>query len=142
MSVFEQNNGDVTKEYYAEMNAKGLPGQLAVALFRAQKRSTAAKKYRGRKYKGAAYDVKNWSMSEVCRILDTMSAFEMAPKRGWKQDPKTVGYEWVLYVELPTGQCSFHSAQRLNGPDYTGDWDGLALSIERICRYCDLVERQ
>lgn len=41
--IFNQNNGDVTKAYYAEMNGKGFLGQLAVALFRAQKRSTAAK---------------------------------------------------------------------------------------------------
>jgi len=47
--VFRQNNGDTTKAYYAEMNGKGFLGQLAVALFRAQKRSTAAKKYRGRR---------------------------------------------------------------------------------------------
>ncbi len=104
--VFNQNDGEVTKAYYVELNSKGLNGQLGVALFRAQKRSTAAKKYRGRKYRSAAYDVKNWSLSEVCRILDTMTAFEMAPKWGWKRDPGTPGYEWVLYVDLPTGQCT------------------------------------
>jgi hypothetical protein len=139
-SVFKQNNGEVTKAYYAEMNAKGLPGQLAVALFWAQKRSTAAKKYRRGKFTRAAYDVKNWSLSEVCRILDLMQAFESGPQWGWQRDPKTPGYEWVLYVELPTGQCSFHSAERLNGPDYEKGWDGVGISEERICRYCDLVE--
>ena len=137
--IFHQQNGDVTKAYYDAMNAKGLPGQLAVALFRAQKRSTAAKKYRGRRFTQDAYSVKNWSMSEVCRILTTMQAFESAPRWGWKRDPKTPGYEWVLYVDLPTGQCSFHSADRLSGPDYAGDWDGAGMSTERICRYCDLV---
>ena len=68
-----------------------------------------------------------------------MQAFESAPRWGWKRDPKTPGYEWVLYVDLPTGQCSFHSADRLNGPDYQGDWDGIGMSQERICRYCDMV---
>jgi len=138
--IFNQQNGDVTKAYYAEMNRKGLPGQLAVALFRAQKRSTAAKKYGRSKFTRAAYDVKNWSLSEVCRILAIMQAFESAPQWGWKRDPKTPGYEQVLYVDLPTGQCSFHSADRLNGPDYPGEWDGIGMSEERICRYCDLVE--
>ena len=138
--VFHQQNGEVTKNYYAKMNSKGLPGQLAVALFRAQKRSTAAKKYRRGKFSHAAYDVKNWSLSEVCRILAVMQAFESAPRWGWKRDPKTSGYEWVLYVELPTGQCSFHSPERLNGPDYGGEWDGIGMSQERICRYCDLVD--
>jgi hypothetical protein len=138
--IFNQQNGDVTKAYYAEMNARGLPGQLAVALFRAQKRSTAAKRYKGRKFTAAAYDVKNWSLSEVCRVLTTMQAFESAPRWGWKRDPRTPGYEWVLYCDLPTGQCSFHSASRLSGPDYTGEWDGMGMSRERICRYCDMVE--
>jgi hypothetical protein len=122
------------------MNAKGIQGQFAVALFRAQKRSSAAKKYHKGAWRRDAYDVKNWSLSEICRILHTMSAFEMAPRWGWKKDPGTIGYEWVLYVDLPTGQCSFHSADRLNGPDYTGDWDGARMSAERICRYCDLVD--
>jgi hypothetical protein len=137
--VFKQSNGDVTKAYYAEMNQRGLPGQLAVALFRAQKRSTAAKKYRKGAWKRDAYDVKNWSLSEVCRVLTTMQAFESAPRWGWKRDQKTPGYEWVLYCDLPTGQCSFHSDDRLNGPDYPSDWDGVGMSQERICRYCNLV---
>lgn len=137
--VFTQNDGEVTKAYYAEMNQKGLAGQLAVALFRAQKRSTAAKNYRRGKFRHSAYDVKNWSLSEICRILDAMSAFEMAPPWGWKRDPKTPGYEWVLYVDLPTGQCSFHSAERLNGPEYAADWDGIGMSQERIIAYCDSV---
>jgi hypothetical protein len=137
--IFNQQNGDVTKGYYAEMNKKGLPGQLAVALFRSQKRSTAAKKYGRSRFRRDAYDVKNWSISEVCRILGTMQAFESAPQWGWKRDPNTPGYEWVLYVDLPTGQCSFHTADRLNGPDYAGEWDGVGMSEERICRYCDLV---
>lgn len=94
--VFKQSDGEVTKAYYAEMNKRGLPGQLAVALFRAQKRSTAAKKYRKRAWTRDAYDVKNWSLSEVCRILNVMQAFESAPRWGWKRDPKTPGFEQVL----------------------------------------------
>lgn len=140
MRVFKQSDGEVTKSYYASMNAKGLNGQLAVALFRAQKRSSAAKKYRRGAWRRDAYDVKNWSLSEVCRILDSMTAFEMAPQWGWKKDKNTPGYEWVLYVDLPTVQCSFHSANRLSGPDYKGEWDGCGLSAERICRFCDLVD--
>lgn len=138
-SVFNQQDGDVTKTYYATMSTKGLEGQLAVALFRAQKRSTAAKRYRGRKFTRSAYEVKNWSLSEVCRILDAMQAFESAPRWGWKHDPNTPGYTWVLYVDLPTGQCSFHSPDRLSGPDYRGAWDGQGKSEPRICAYCDSI---
>jgi hypothetical protein len=138
-SVFTQQNGDVTKAYYAKMNTFGLKGQLAVALFRSQKRSMAAKKYRGRRFTRDAYEVKNWSLSEVCRILNAMAAFESAPTWGWKRDPKTKGFEWVLYVELPTGQCSFHSPERLAGPDFPGGWDGMGQSRDRICAFCDSV---
>lgn len=31
----------------------------------------------------------------------------------------------VLYVDLPTGQVSFHSPQRGIGPKYPGTWDGM-----------------
>lgn len=133
--VFRQNDGDVTKAYYAELNAMGIEGQLAVALFRAQKRSTAAKRYRGRGFRGAAYDVKNWSLGEICRIAPQADL-----KWGWQHDPSTPGFEWVLYVELPQGQASFHSSQRLDGPDYPGKWDGIrGVCEDRICAFCDSI---
>lgn len=137
LEVFRQNDGKVTKAYYEQLNGYGFEGQLAVALFRAQKRSTAAKRYRGRKYTQSAYDVKNWSLAEVCRIL---SAERHAFQWGWKHDPQTPGFEWVLYVELPHGQASFHSAERLEGPDFPGSWDGIRGAVEtRIQEFCDQV---
>lgn len=138
--VFNQNDGEVTKAYYARLNALGFQGQLAVALFRAQKRSTAAKKYRGRQYTQAAYDVKNWSLSEICRILGGIEGNREWPHLwGWQRDPSTPGFEWVLYVETPTGQCSFHSAERLAGPSYPKEWSGLHNSAEVILKFCDMV---
>lgn len=137
IEVFRQQNGDVTKAYYAEMNQKGLMGQLAVALFRAQKRSTAAKKYRGGGFRRDAYDVKNWSLSEVCRILGQEGH---SITWGWGTDKHTPGFENVLYVDLPQGQVSFHSGVRLDGPDYTKPWDGQrGMSVQRILEFCDSV---
>jgi len=137
LDVFRQNNGDVTKAYYAEMNQRGFDGQLAVALFRAQKRSSAAKSYRGGRFRRAAYDVKNWSLSEVVRILMN---HHHPICWGWGHDEKTPGFEWVLYVDLPTGQVSFHSPDRLGGPDYPGQWDGVKnASADRIIAFCDSV---
>lgn len=135
--IFEQRNGEVTKVYYACLCACGLAGELAVALFRAQKRSEAAKSYRRGSSRRASYEVKNWSLGEVCRILLQPSA--PAFSWGWKHDPETPGYEWILYVELPSGQVSFHSADRLSGPDYRGEYDGQKLSRERILAFCDAV---
>lgn len=139
MQVLNQNNGDVTKAYYAELNERGPAGQVAVALFRAQKRSMAAKTYRHRKFKHAAYDVKSWSMGEVCRLLK-LHATTLGIRYGWKEDPDTVfGNEasWVLYVDLPQGQVSFHSPSRLEGPAYQSDWTGERMSAERIVQFCD-----
>lgn len=139
MEVFRGTDGEVTKAYYAQLNALSLEGQLAVALFRAQKRSTAAKKYRGNKYRHAAYDVKNWSLSEICRVAGAIPSIVW----GWKRDPNTPGFEWVLYVDLPQGQVSFHSADRLNGPDYRREWDGQrGMSVQRIIEFCDAVGKK
>lgn len=134
-AVYEASNGELTKALYRELDSRSIHGQLATALFRAQKRSSAAKKYRGRRYTSESYAVKNWSMGEICRIL---SALGNEYVWGWQHDPKTVGYEWVLYVELPS-QVSFHSADRLTGPDYTGEWDGKHVSADRIIAFCEQV---
>jgi hypothetical protein len=139
IEVFKQNNGDVTKAWYAEMNAKGKAGELAVALFRAQKRSTAAKKYRGR-FTRDAYDVKNWSISEVVRILWSPPMPFPDMEWGWAYDARAVNFEHVLYVELPgIGQCSFHSSTRLAGPDFTGVWKPIPDSLTSILTFCDSV---
>ena len=138
--VFDQNDGEVTKRYYAKLNACGVMGQIAVALFRAQKRSTAAKKYRGRRFKSAAYDVKSWSLSELVKILSGNP--DAGINFGWKPDPSVpFGDEpsYVLYVDTPMGQVSFHSPNRGDGPDYAGEWDGQHASQVRIIAFCDAV---
>jgi len=137
IDIFLQNDGDITKRYYATLNALGPGGQLAVALFRAQKRSTAAKRYRGGRYRGAAYNVKDWSVSEICRILLTYP--ELGLQWGWAYDPATVNFHHVLYVETPCGQCSFHSSHRGQGPKFEGKWDVTRASVDSILEYCDKV---
>jgi hypothetical protein len=143
IEVFTQNNGDITKAYYAELEALGPLGHIAVCLFRAQKRSSRAKDYSRGKYRRAAYDVKAWSMGELCAALSKPGS--PITSWGWKQDTAVVfGQEpsWVLYVDLPNGigQCSFHSPTRMAGPDYPGEWDGAHRSAERIIAFCDQVQ--
>lgn len=141
IEVFSQNNGDVTKAYYAELNSRGPFGEIATALFRAQKRSSRAKDYKRGKFRRAAYDVKSWSISEVCRLL-TDYRDTVGITFGWKQDPRVLFGEkasWVLYVDLPQGQVSFHSPDRGNGPDYKGNWCGEHRSAERIIMFCDSI---
>lgn len=132
IEVFTRNDGDLTRRFYAHMDSLGTTGKLATALFRAQKRSEAAKRYKGRSYTRAAYDVKNWSLSEVCRIAGLMPELSW----GWKYDPRAINFENVLYVELTYGQCSFHSPDRLDGPDFSGKWKPQPDSRTSILSYC------
>ncbi len=140
--VFHQQDGRITKAYYAELSALGPIGLVALNLFRAQKRSSRAKDYRRGKWRRAAYDVKSWSMDELCRILAEHGE-ALGIKFGWKEDAGVVfgsDPSFVLYVELPQGQISFHQPHRGAGPDYPGEWDGRrGASEERIIRFCDGV---
>lgn len=141
IEVFKQQDGKITKSYYATLDAKGPAGQIATALFRAQKRSTAAKRYRGRRFRSEAYSVKSWSMDELCRLL-TLHGTALGIRWGWKEDWETVFGEncsYVLYVDIPFGQVSFHSPQRGIGPDYRGEWDKSKESLSRTLAFCDGV---
>lgn len=133
MDVYTGSNGDKTRAFYQRLSECGPRGHIAMNVFRACKTSERAKNYRGR-YSGAGYDTKQWSMENICKILtDNPGMFVW----GWQHDPATTAFEWVLYVELPTGQVSFHTSYRIQGPDYPGRWDGVRLDApRRICLFC------
>ena len=48
----------------------------------------------------------------------------------------------MLYVELPEGQVSFHSAVEYEGPEYDGEWDGDHKSEQRLLKVADAVMAQ
>jgi hypothetical protein len=60
---------------------------------------------------------------------------------GWGIDENDYNPCHVLYVDLPTGQVSFHAIERGPGPgpDYPGEWDSKYESADRIIRFCDMV---
>ncbi len=144
--IYDGSDGDATKRYYARLCEAGPVGIVAMNLFRAQKCSTRAKKYRGGirgvgSFRSMAYERKTYSMEELCRVLILHGA-EVAIRFGWKLDPATPlngGASWVMYVDLPQGQVSFHSPTRMKGPDYPGEWDMTRLSELRIIEFCDRV---
>lgn len=145
IEIFSQNDGEVTKAYYSDLSSTAL-GEIAVCLFRAQKRSSRAKEYRGGRYRRSAYDVKSWSMEQLCDKLAAWNLQALLPSDGipwgWKQDSSVqfgAGHSWVLYVDLPQGQVSFHSPTRMKGTDYLGEWCGQHKSAERILAFCDHV---
>jgi hypothetical protein len=114
--------------YLAPLDA--IVGLVAMELFRIQKASSRAKVYRGGGFRGKAYDKKQWAMGNLCNALAELGALQW----GWKIDRAAEFHKWVLYVDLPNGQVSFHSGERGEGPDYAGDWDGARnMSAQRIC---------
>lgn len=144
--IFRGSDGQATKQFYAELSSRGILGAIAVDLFRAQKCSDRAKVYRGGirgvgSFRRMAYDRKSWSMKNLAERLDK-TANQTRIAFGWKRDPRVLFGErasWVLYVDLPQGQVSFHSQERFAGPDYPGEWDGSRASLERIIAFCEAI---
>ncbi len=147
MQAYLGSNGDVTKALYAELEAIGPAGAIAVNLFRAHKTSNRAKKYRGgsggQSFRSMAYDTKRWAMENLCTILMQHGA-KFGLVWGWGFDDRVQGFENVLFVELPEGQVSFHSNIRFAGPDYPKKWDEVRnVGAHRIARFCaDVLDRK
>lgn len=136
LRIYAGSNGDATKALYAKLQDLGPVGIIALNLFRACKASERAKVYRGRGYKDAAYQKKDWSLGLLCEALEVHAIDAGIAAWGWGLDEKTVGYIHVLYVETPAGQVSFHNAHRLKGVDFPGQWDGQrGTSSARIVRW-------
>lgn len=146
MAIYRGSDGDATKRLYEQLEALGAIGTVAINLFRAQKNSERAKKYRGRapeggSYRGRAYDRKQWAMDNLCKVLAEHAGALRLPW-GWQQDPEQPKHCWVLYVDLPTGQVSFHTEHRGAGPDYSGAWDRFReMSAQRICQFVEQAFR-
>lgn len=139
LAVYTGSNADATKALYAKLADFGGAGAIATNLFRAHKTSGRAKVYRGGGFKGAAYDTKAWSVGNLCSLL-TVDADDLKIRWGWGLDNKATGFEHVFYINIPTGQVSFHMAARLNGPDYDGVWDGqIGAGPGRICRWIETI---
>lgn len=137
--IFNASDADATRALYAALERRGPIGVVAMNLLRARKASDRAKVYRGRRFVGAAYEKKAWSLGELTRALTSADA--LAIRWGWKLDPHPPpAIPWVIYVELPTGQVSFHMRARGEGPDYAGEWDGFRdADAERIIGWAQFV---
>lgn len=144
-AVFYGSNGGATRSLLAKLSKIKPFGRIAVQLFRAQKASRKAKEYRGgirrsdgeyNSFRDLAYEAKGESMGMLCEELSSDSC---NLKWGWAEDVKQLINSYVLYVELPNGQVSFHSPERFDGPDYEQGWDGQRLSETRIIQFCQAV---
>ena len=99
----------VSRALYARLEGHGPIGQVAMNLFRACKTSQRAKVYRGRRYRGAAYDTKQYSMDLLCAHLVDHAPTIGLSSWGWREDSDQPVHRQVLYIDLPTGQISFHT---------------------------------
>lgn len=132
--VYDASDPEATKALYAWLATIGPAGLVAMELFRAHKASSRAKEYRGRATRDA-YAKKNWAIGNLCDIL-AEHAEGLGLTWGWGVDEKRPANTWVLYVDLPTGQVSFHAPYRMGGPLYDGQWDRIERVGEfRICAY-------
>lgn len=144
LSVYTGSDGDATQTLYAQLSALGAAGVIAVNLLRASKASERAKVYRGGSrqfgkyfisHRRAAYDRKNWSLGNLDSALRE-HAEALGIAWGWGEDENQPFHRHVLYVDLPTGQVSFYSEVRGNGPAYGGNWDGVrGAGGGRICAW-------
>jgi hypothetical protein len=135
LAVYKGSDGDATKALYARLEQLGPVGIVACNLFRAAKNSERAKVYRGRGHRGAAYDRKDWAIGNLAEALGA-HAEGLGLVWGWGLDTAQPFHKDVLYVDLPTGQVSFHTSGRRDGPDYPGAWDEMqGQSAGRICSF-------
>lgn len=139
LAIYNGSDGSRTKALYNRLFEYAPRGPIAIKLLQACKASERAKLYRGSRFKGAAYDKKDWALSELCRAL--IAAPDIVTDWGWGFDAKAIGFEHVLYVDIPgAGQVSFHTSYRKDGPNYAGAWDGIrGAAPRRICRWTEAV---
>ncbi len=138
VKVYEGSDGDATMALYNRLAKLGPAGEIAMNVFRAQKNSARAKKYRGGipgkgSYKSMAYGRKQWAIENLTKALAAHAA-GCGIQWGWGVDPKEGMHSAVLYIDLPTGQVSFHTAPGVMEPRYAGQWDGArGVSVGRVC---------
>jgi hypothetical protein len=136
--IYEGSDGDATRALYDELAAKGPIGIVAVNLFRAQKCSARAKVYHSGHYATLAYGRKGWSLDRLVDVL--LTSPDVGLRFGWGRDPDSPQIPWVLYIDLPQGQVSFHALVKGNGPMYPAAWDGVPdASAERIIAFVNSV---
>lgn len=141
-SIYYGSDGAKTRSLLRRLESLGLSGRVAAQLFRAQKYSSRAKVYRGgirhasgerTSYRDLAYGGKEKALQGLCNVLLQHGHGLIW---GWKEDLVQKHAKFLLYVDLPQGQVSFHSPTRLEGPDYPRDWDGERGSERRIIDFC------
>jgi hypothetical protein len=119
------------------LEGHGPTGEIASFMLRAQIYSDAAKSADTRSDAQDIYSRKNWAMQRLYFALKAHAA-SAGLEWGWGPDPDTRYYPHVLYVDVPTGQISFHSPWG-GQPQYTKSWDGSGDTRERIIAWAQTI---
>lgn len=147
--IYHGSNAAATRKLLKQLESSGHAGRIAAQMFRAQKTSSRAKKYRGGKdnsdgvfksFRTMAYETKAKALFALCRLL---MADDCGMAWGWHHNRCAARNEpeFVLYVELPTGQVSWHVLHRYDGPDFAGKWDeARGTSEHRVIAHVQAVE--
>lgn len=142
--TYNGSDGGATLKLYKRLEACGPVGFICMNLFRASKASHRAKLYRGGNsmgsFKGQAYLKKQWA---ICLLVDELKRHKLGLVWGWQEDGRAETFakmRWVLYVETPFGQASFHGPAKGEGPHYDKPWDGQRGATHgRIIQWCAKV---
>lgn len=143
--IYFASNGAATLQLLNALRDIIPYGCIAAELLRLQKASSRAKDYRGgiersdgnyNSYRHLAYQAKAEALTILHNELNRNS-FGLC--WGWGIDPAQKQNPNVLFVDLPNGQVSFHSPQRMSGPDYELPWYGQESSEDRIISFCQKV---
>jgi len=134
--IYYGSNGGQTRSLFTKLKKQhGQIGEVAILLFKAQKASMRAKESFG-KYRRYAYERKGVAISQLCRSLEKQSDIVW----GWREDIDEPYAKWVLYLDLPTGQSSFHNTYRVGNNEYWTPWNGGGnSSIDNIIDWLDLL---
>ncbi len=139
IAVYKGRDANRTRALYAALAAKPPRGMIGINVLRAARNSEMAKSYRKGSATRAAYETKDWAIGQLCDALES-DPFVIT-SWGWGRDPKAIGFEDVLYLDLPgAGQISFHNSHRRIGPDYPSAWDGVKNeTTRRVCRWVEAI---
>ena len=140
--AYHESDASRTKRLLRALTATGQLGRIASDLFRAQKSSARARSIEA--VSTGDPRIPSWPTGARARCWPLFAKRWSRMPRVWSgagaRTLPGIFARWVLYVELPTGQVSFHSPDRLDGPVYPGAWDGMRdASAGRILRLCDQI---
>lgn len=139
IDAFNTMDMETTTQYQNDLFCRGVEGQLAFGLFRAQKRSTKAKGYRRGQHRHNSYAAKNEALQYVDAVLSRWG-HDLELEWGWQTDPQQSMHREVLYVDFRGGyQCSFHSEVRHSSKQFPFQWDNMASSLNTVIEFCDQI---